>query len=57
MEMLIVTLMMRQEGLQEQSEEEDIASEDQEQVNWGTKAETGISVREEYLVSAEKIKL
>lgn len=43
MEMLTVTLKMRQEGLQEQGEEEDTASEDQEQVNWRTRAETGIS--------------
>ena len=40
---LTVTLKMRQEGLQEQGEEEDTASEDQEQVNWRTRAETGIS--------------
>lgn len=45
METLTVTLMMRQEGLQEQGEEEDIASEDEEQVNCGARAwaETGMS--------------
>jgi len=46
---------MRQEGLQEQSEEEDIASKDQEQVNWGTKAETGICVRVSGLSRKDKI--
>lgn len=39
MEMLAVTLKKRQE----QGEEEDTASEDQEQINCETRAETGIS--------------
>ncbi|OPJ79412.1 C-C motif chemokine 4-like [Patagioenas fasciata monilis] len=43
MEMLAVTLKMRQEGLQEQGEEEDAASEDQDQIICETRAETGIS--------------
>lgn len=43
MEMLAVTLKMRQEGLQEQGEEEDTAFEDREQITCDTRAETGIS--------------
>lgn len=44
METLTVTLMMRQEGLQEQGEEEDTTSEHQEQFSCGVRAwpETGM---------------